>query len=107
MKKLLVALLMVPALANAQFRSGNQLLTELQSTEVIDRMYGLGYVVGVTDTMLNINHCPPGGISAGQLSDMTKNYLTNNPHVRHFSADSLVLVMLKQAWPCPKKGKGV
>jgi hypothetical protein len=98
---------MVPALAHAQFRTGNQLLTELQSTEVIDRMYALGYVVGVTDTMLNINHCPPGGMTAGQLSDMTKSYLTNNPQVRHFAADGLVLAMLRQSWPCPKKGKGV
>lgn len=107
MKKLLVALLMIPAVANAQFRTGNQLLTELQSTETLDRLYGLGYVVGVSDTMLNINHCPPGGITAGQVSDMTKNYLINNPQMRHLAADGLVLMVLRQAWPCAKKGKGV
>ena len=49
MKKLLIALLMVPALARAEFFTGNKLLSLLQSNEVIERVHAIGYIQGVFD----------------------------------------------------------
>jgi hypothetical protein len=44
------------------------------------------------------------------MRDMVRNYLTNNPAVRHLPADLLVLHVLKGTWPCAnnqRKGNGV
>ena len=71
MKMLLVALLMVPSMAHAEFVSGNDLLSRLKSSEYMDKMYGLGYVLGVFDAGQHIRHCAPNGngINAGQMND--------------------------------------
>jgi len=106
MKKLIAIALMVPAMAYAEFRTGNQLLTEIQSDSVVERMVSLGYIMAVTDTLRLINHCPPNNVTAGQLQDMVKNYLTNNPQTRHQPADTLVLTVLRQAWPCANNKGG-
>jgi hypothetical protein len=107
MKKLLVALLFVPAMAQAEFRTGNQLLAEIQSTEVVERMLSLGYIMAIADNMRYINHCPPNTVTAGQLQDMVRIYLLNNPQTRHRTADVIIMEIMKQAWPCPRRGTGV
>ena len=100
MKKLLIALLMVPALARAEFFTGNQLLSLLQSREMWDRMQGLGYIQGVFDAHMSVNICPPSGVTAGQVQDMVKNYLENIPATRNRSADLIIRDALKSVWPC-------
>lgn len=103
MKKLIAIALMIPAMAYAEFRTGNQLLAEIQSDSVVERMASLGYVMGVTDAFRLINHCPPNNVTAGQLQDMVKNYLINNPQLRHHTGDAIVMMVLRQAWPCENK----
>jgi hypothetical protein len=46
MKKLLIALMFIPTIARAEFLTGNDLFIKLTG-DVGDRMYALGYVVGV------------------------------------------------------------
>ena len=105
MKKLLVALLMLPALAQAEFLTGNDLYTKLTSRDVGDRMYALGYVVGVYDVNVHITVCPrsESGITAGQVQDITINYLAANPGQRHRNAEVLVRDALRQIWPCANR----
>ena len=103
MKKLLVALLFVPAMAHAEFFTGNKLLSLLQSNEVLDRIHGLGYIQGVFDAHMGITVCPPNDITAGQVKDMIKNYLENIPATRHRSADLIVRDALKSVWPCSNR----
>ena len=102
MKKLLVALLMIPAMAHAEFWTGNRLYERLTSNEVIDRTQALGYVMGVYDVAVHAMFCPgnESNISAGQVRDMTLNWLANNPHRRNESAEKLVIEGFKQVWPC-------
>ncbi len=107
MKKYLIALLFVPAMAHAEFMSGNKLLNDLQSANVIDRMVGMGYVQGVMDAHTRALYCPPNGITAGQVTDMAKKYLEENPSIRHTAADGILAQLFKPIWPCPKRGTAI
>jgi len=107
MRKLLVALLFVPAMAQAEFWTGNRLYEKMSSTEVNDRIQALGYVMGVYDVAVHALFCPPGSennITAGQVRDMASNWLGNNPHRRNESAEKLIVEAFKQAWPCRNRG---
>lgn len=107
MRKVLIALLFVSTTANAAFRDGNELLSELNSSKNSDVFYSMGYIAGVADAMHGVTHCAPSNATLGQMMDMTIDYLTRNPSVRNLSADLLISAMLSERWPCPKKGKGV
>jgi hypothetical protein len=102
MKKLLVALLMVPAMAHAAFYTGNELLTKLNG-DSMDRLHALGYIQGAADAYSGIIFCPPGTVTGGQLMDMIKNYLTNTPAVRHRAADVIIMEALQPVWPCKNR----
>ena len=106
MKKLIAILLCVPCMAHAEFVSGNTLLDYMTSNNntYVDRSVSLGYVMGVFDVGVNINHCPPSNVTTGQVSDVVKQYLQRNPSLRHKSADVLVMDVLKQTWPCANRG---
>lgn len=100
MKKFIAILLFVPMVAHAEFESGNTLLSKLDSSTIADRMFALGYVIGVVDAYMNVSVCPPQGVTAGQINDMVRNYISNNPATRNRSADLLISEALKQVWPC-------
>jgi len=106
MKKLLVALLMVPALARAEFWTGNKLYERLTSPETTERIQAMGYVMGVFDVYVNVTFCPGDqtNITVGQIRDMASAWLAANPAQRNKSAESLVNEAFKQAWPCRNRG---
>lgn len=92
--------------AHAEFFDGNKLLARIKG-DTYDYANAIGYVIGVADMMRNIAHCPPDNITAGQILDMVKQHLEDNPSTRHFTGDQHVVYVLKKAWPCAKKGSGV
>jgi hypothetical protein len=106
MKKLLVALLMLPALARAEFWTGNNLYNKLSSNDTIDRIQAIGYVMGVFDVYVNVTFCPAdqSSITAGQVRDMALAWLAANPATRNKTAESLINDAFKQAWPCRNRG---
>lgn len=92
--------------ANAEFINGNDLWKYLNDTNYFAKGHSLGYVTGVFDATRNTWHCPPqngGGITAGQVEDIVKQYLTNNPGMRNLPADVLISIALSQVWPCQNK----
>lgn len=104
MKKLLLVVAFVAcAKANAEFFSGNDLLSNINSTDALERMLALGYVMGVSDSGDSILHCAPAGVTAGQVRDVVKGALIASPGTRHHSADSLVVKALRNVWPCKDK----
>lgn len=105
MKKFLASLLMIPAMANAEFISGNELLSNLKGN-LDERMFAIGYIAGVSDFLDGATVCSPNGVTLGQMRDLIKEYLENNPQQRHYSADSLIRNRLEQLWPCKQRGKG-
>lgn len=100
---LLIAFLLSPGKSNAGFLSGNTLLEKQNSSEVLDRMHALGYVMGVIDVYSEVTICPPANIPLGQFNDMIKNYLSNNPEIRHLPADILISIAIENVWPCKKQ----
>jgi hypothetical protein len=104
MKKIFIACLLVPTIANAEFLSGNRLLSDLNGTPM-ERMLALGYVMGVADTFTNSTVCPPDNVTAGQVQDIVKKHLEQNPASRHYTADSLIRNKLQEIWPC-RSGRG-
>jgi hypothetical protein len=106
MKKLFVSLLFVPAMAQAEFINGNDLLNGLQSQETVERVFVMGYIAGIADANNSITYCPPPGIQLGQLRDMAKQYLIANASIRNLSGDVLIGDMLNRRWPCKTQPSG-
>ena len=106
MKRLIAIALLTSASAHAEFKDGNKLLSEMNSSHG-NQMTAIGYVMGVADALSGITYCGPSTMTAGQAYDMVKQYLEAYPAVRHFSADSLVSRVLGSAWPCAKKGQNL
>jgi hypothetical protein len=107
-KKLLIAMLMIPAMARAEFETGNTLYTKMQDQSGGERMYVMGYVVGVFDAHQHINHCLPANVNVtiGQVTDIAKMYLQNNPAIRHRTADVLLRDAFRNIWPCANRNSG-
>lgn len=92
--------------ANAQFYSGNKLLSMLRG-DTLDYVNGLGYVLGVADAINGVAYCPPKGVTAGQLVEMVRGYLEATPQIRHFTAESIVTNVLRNAMPCKQSGSNI
>lgn len=104
--KAIVAVSLLLALstgARAEFKDGNELMRDIESSNIVDEMVALGYVMGVADTGMGILHCVPGRAQAKQLVDMVHHYLRSNPAERHRAADVIVVRALSKVWPCAKR----
>lgn len=99
-----VLLALCAGAAQAEFKDGNRWLSDYRTaTGEVANAAALGYVQGVADTTYGVIHCAPGNTTAGQLADMTKQFLEVFPERRSHSADSVILGLLKATWPCPKR----
>lgn len=93
--------------ASAEFLSGNNLLELLRSPERHERAAADGYIMGVHDAGRGAVHCSPSTVTLSQVRDMSAQFLTAAVAARHKSADSLVMAVLQEAFPCPKRqGRG-
>lgn len=78
------------------------------NTDVLNAIYGLGYVIGVYDAHSGLGFfCPPDGIKVGQIASMTLKILRERPESLHQSADRFVTAALRRAWPCPEQPQGM
>jgi hypothetical protein len=102
MKRIIIIAALVCGSAHAAFYTGNDLWERLNGTEV-QKLIALGYIGGVADSLDSRIVCMPS-VSLGQTRDVVKQYLENNPSVRHYSADSLIQNILSSMWPCARKG---
>jgi hypothetical protein len=103
-KTLFASLLLVCSIAQAQYQNGNNLYADLTAKTTVEQMFALGYIIGVTDSFIRREVCPPTDVTQGQLLDVVTNYLANRPQIRHQPADLLVVLALRQHWPC-REGK--
>lgn len=104
MKRFLI-LALVCGSAHAEFKDGNKLLAEMNGSHG-NQMMALGYVTGVADALMGVLVCPSANVTAGQLHDMTKQYLEQYPANRHNSADRIISYVLRSAWPCANSRGG-
>lgn len=97
---LLAALLATSA--HADFKSGNELLDNINHDNYYNKGHALGYISGVIDGYSGIFICPPGAITGGQAQDIVKNYLVQNPSLRHQGASGLIYNAMVEFFPCKK-----
>jgi hypothetical protein len=102
MKTLALTICLLAASANAEFYTGNDLLTKLDATGA-DFAIAIGYISGVHDAARGTVHCSPQAVTAGQVVDMARKMLKAEPEIRNLSADVLVMAMMARAWPCAAK----
>jgi len=103
-KTLFASLLLVCSIAQAQYQNGNNLYADLTGNTIAEQMFAMGYIIGVTDSFILKEVCPPRDVTQGQLLDVVTNFLANRPQIRHQPADLLVVLALRQHWPC-REGK--
>lgn len=80
--------------------TGNELIAALEKPGT-QADFALGYIVGVvtygiTDGVI----CMPNGVTQGQVRDMVRNKLIDNPQARHLAAHIFVLATMEGAFPC-------
>lgn len=95
-----IALVLLAGTADAQFRTGNKLLAELQSDSIVDRMFAVGYVTGVADALDQSLYCLQNGMTIGQVSDTIQVALERTPQIRNEPADVLIVAILSKHYPC-------
>lgn len=105
MKRLILIAALACTSAQAEFMDGNKLLADMQGNNT-DQIYAIGYVVGVADAIRGVVYCPPSNVTAGQITDMVKNYMINTPAIRHNTGDRIVSHVLKTLWPCASRQPG-
>lgn len=95
--------------ATAGFEMGNDLYAKCpaQRPDSIREAAALGHVIGGHDTATGdtakpATYCRPTGVSAVQMRDVVCAWLTNHPENRHYTANSIIVVALTQAWPCTR-----
>jgi hypothetical protein len=92
---------------SAAFVDGNELYKDITSNDPIDNMHALGYISGVADTGHEVFFCIPSNVTLRQIVDMTEIELRNNPSIRNYTADGILIAILKKRWPCANKGKTI
>lgn len=104
MKRFLLALLLVfPLAASAEFLDGNQLYAKMGSTTEADRVVAGYYIGGVHDAVRGILVCDPNNVNMQQIFDLTFAVLRDHPEIRQLTADSIVIRVLAQTFPCKKQ----
>ena len=100
MKKLFLILAFFSASAFAQQQDGNEMLERMKKAEVADSFY-MGYITGVS--IMNTTACYYSNITTGQVYDVVKVYLEQNPAIRHLSRGVIVVQALNNAFPCKQE----
>lgn len=96
--------------ARADFYDGDQLYEECQSpadTRPISNGFCIGYIAGAYDMLDGLSSgagsnlvCLPSNVQTGEMVDVVKAYLQENPDERSKPAMYNVLTALNIAFPC-------
>jgi hypothetical protein len=113
MKWCVVAALLVQVMsggAKADFTSGNDLWDACQAEEAKDPVratFCISYIVGAGETFQVLQvvkavsfYCIPDKVKNGQAIDVVKLYLRDHPETRQYSAPTLIMLALKEKFPC-------
>jgi len=100
-------ILTTPTHASTVYETGNHLLRDLRDATGtgFGPTYALGYIVGAADAYGGSALCIPGTVTKGQINDVVRQFLEQEPGIRDMPADVLVLIALSNHWACPK-GRG-
>ena len=76
-------------------------------TDLEQALFCIFYAKGVFDAGIDttLKACEPQGVNIGQRIDIGIEYIRRNPDKAHWPASVLLLMGLRQAYPCPKTAK--
>jgi hypothetical protein len=100
MKSFILILAFFSASAFSQQQDGNEMLERMKKAEVSDNFY-MGYITGIA--IMNTTACYYSNITTGQIYDVVKIYLEQNPAIRHLSRGVIVVQALNNAFPCKQE----
>lgn len=106
MKRLALIAALAAGPVHAEFWDGNRLYERITSSSFFEQGTAMGYIMGVADTGAGVLHCAPPTATAGQLQDMVLLNLRTFPERRTRTADTIVVDVLKAAWPCNNRNRG-
>lgn len=118
MKKLMVAATVlavsIPSMAAAV--TGNEFLDRCSSDNEFIRGWCAGHVSGVQEGLFMgattsgaktideadkiVGYCSPENSNLEQARDISVNYIRSHPESRHLMSGMLILIALREAWPC-------
>ena len=83
--------------------TGNELLADLDDDGYFSKGFAMGFIVAVTESFVGYGFAKeclvlPNGVSNGQLKDIVRKFLENNPETRHYQAPVLITFALRQSY---------
>jgi hypothetical protein len=111
----LLVIASAPVCATGNFISGGQLHEYLAAyqrvqngnptgTDLTSAFEGMGYVLGVSDTLDDHVFCLPGATTKAQVVAIVEKYLNDHPERWQYTANSLIADALETDFPCTKEG---
>ena len=107
------AITITAAEAKAQWSSGNWLWDDACREEDKNPVKGticFAYLMGAIETFGVLAaadqvkyFCVPPNVEKGQMMDVVKLYLRDHPETRQYHAPTLVMLALKEKFPCQKR----
>jgi hypothetical protein len=93
------------------FKDGNSLYRDCTSESSVLQAACGGYIIGVSDSHQAIfsaldaspSYCLRTGVNVTQLKDVVVQFLQRNPQLRDYSAPTVIIPALQEAFPCPTK----
>ena len=96
--------------AKADFTSGNELWNACgadEQKEPVKAIFCTSYIIGAGETFQVLQaanrlsyYCIPDKVTNGQAVDVVKLYLRDHPETRKYHAPTLVMLALKEKFPC-------
>lgn len=96
--------------AKADFTSGNQLWDACaadEQKEPVKAIFCTTYILGAGETFQVLQvanqvrfYCVPPKVENGQVIDVVKLYLRDHPESRQYSSPTLIMLALKEKFPC-------
>ena len=103
----LALMLLLSTNGHAQmWEDGNELHTDCGKENMFSAGYCSGYIVGVLDANERASfspYCRPEGATKGQMRDIVKKWLADNPAYRTIPADAAVTAAMMEAFPAKRK----
>lgn len=100
---IIITMILMGSMANAQMslKNGSGIHEACSKGTDFASGFCLGYVAGSFDAVdFSKIACIPAGVTTGQVRDVVKQFMTNNPSLRHFSASSLIKEAIRVAFSC-------
>lgn len=105
MKYITLIAALITNTAQAQYFTGSELLSRLNSSDAYMRGSAMGYIASVHDVNREVLRCFPKEVQLGKLRDEVKAHLESTPEIHYLPADLFVTHVITNMSRCNKESK--